>query len=470
MSGKARGRRPVEEITDPQRRTLRELRRFTKRRGFPPTIQELADILGISPPSVRDQITQLVRKGYVRRESRKARGLTVIREPAAEMLELRAVPIVGSVAAGQPVLAEENIIGEILVDSRAVHSGRCFALKVRGDSMIGAGIHDQDLVVVRQQPVAEHGDIVVALLDQEATCQAALHPRRTNRVETGKHRPPADHDRAGGRSEDSGQGGCDAPQVTQWDRDREQMTQFTMASLEEAGSAAREFWEDDLEMALDPILARVRENGVMDEWVGGRTGRQASVLCANLSIGGDGSVRERKNDLRAIGGDDLMPYLLVDQFSKFKSKIATIGFAKEVLTEGSLNTCRIKDDVFDKTALLFAMYHRRPEDLRVVFHLDKIHKSGFARMTLGETTRRRRESFEDFLQPDVVKGTLADFDVAKRDGRTSEFKDVVAHRDSQLVFIRRAERPGSHPAVRWRGSRPPARVDHPRLSGEREAR
>ena len=169
MSGKARGRRPVEEITDPQRRTLRELRRFTNRRGFPPTIQELADILGISPPSVRDQITQLVRKGYVRRESRKARGLTVIREPAAEMLELRAVPIVGSVAAGQAVLAEENIIGEILVDSRAVHSGRCFALEVRGDSMSGAGIHDQDLVVVRQQPLAESGDIVVALLGEEAT-------------------------------------------------------------------------------------------------------------------------------------------------------------------------------------------------------------------------------------------------------------------------------------------------------------
>ena len=220
------------------------------------------------------------------------------------------------------------------------------------------------------------------------------------------------------------------------------MTQFTMVSLEEAGSAAREFWEDDLEMALDPILARIRENGVMDQWVGRRTGRQASVLCANLGIDGDGSVRERKNDLRATSGDDLVPYLLVDQFSKFKSKIATIEFAKEVLTEGSLNTCRIKDDEFDKTALLFAMYHRRPEDLRVVFHLDKIHKSGFARMTLRETARRRKESFEDFLQPDTVKGTLAGFDAAKRDGRTSEFKDVVAHGDSQLVFIRRAERPG----------------------------
>ena len=169
MSGKARGRRPVEEITGPQRRTLRELRRFINRRRFPPTIQELADILGISPPSLRDQITQLVRKGYVRRESRKARGLTVLREPTDEVLELRAVPIVGRVAAGQPILAEENIVGEVLVDSRAVRSGRCFALEVRGDSMIGAGIRDQDLVVVRQQPVAESGDIVVALLDQEAT-------------------------------------------------------------------------------------------------------------------------------------------------------------------------------------------------------------------------------------------------------------------------------------------------------------
>ena len=169
MSGKARGRRPVEEITDPQRRTLRELRRFTNRRGFPPTIQELADILGISPPSLRDQITQLVRKRYVKRESRKARGLTVLREPADEVLELRAFPSLAESLPAQPILAEENVIGEVLLDSRAVRSSRCFALEVRGDSMVGAGIRDQDLVVVRQQPLAESGDIVVALLGEEAT-------------------------------------------------------------------------------------------------------------------------------------------------------------------------------------------------------------------------------------------------------------------------------------------------------------
>ena len=191
MSGKARGRRPVEEITDPQRRTLQELRRFTNRRGFPPTIQELADMLGISPPSVRDQVNQLVRKGYVKRESRKARGLTVLREPMDEVLDLLAVPIVGRVAAGQPVLAEENVIGEVLVDSRAVRSGRCFALEVRGDSMIDAGIRDQDLVVVREQPVAESGDIVVALLDQEATVKRLFirDERIELRPENPKHRP-----------------------------------------------------------------------------------------------------------------------------------------------------------------------------------------------------------------------------------------------------------------------------------------
>ena len=219
------------------------------------------------------------------------------------------------------------------------------------------------------------------------------------------------------------------------------MTQFTLEALEEAGSAVRAFWEDDLEMTLEGILACVRENGAMDEWVGKRTGRQVNVLCANLSADGNGSVREKKNLLRSTGHDDLVPYLLVDQFSKFKSKVATIEFAKGVLTEDDLKTCHIKEDEFDKTALLFAIFHQEPTDLRLVFHLDKIHKSGFARMKLRETARRRQESFEDFLQPDTVTGTLADFDAAKRDGRTSEFKDVVAHGDSQLVFIRRAERP-----------------------------
>ncbi len=96
MSSQARGRPPIGAITAPQRRTLSELRRFINRRGFPPTLKELADILGISGPSVRDQVNQLVRKGYVNRESRKARGLTVLREPLDEVLALLVVPAVVS--------------------------------------------------------------------------------------------------------------------------------------------------------------------------------------------------------------------------------------------------------------------------------------------------------------------------------------------------------------------------------------
>ncbi len=169
MIRRPRGRRPTQEITGPQRRTLQRLQRFIEQRGFPPTIQELADILGISHASAHDQVNQLVRKGYLRREPRKARGLAVICEPEDETSNLLSVPVVGQVAAGQPLFAEENIVGEIFVEDRIARSGRCFALEIAGDSMVGAGINNQDFVVVRQQPVAESGDIVVALLGDEAT-------------------------------------------------------------------------------------------------------------------------------------------------------------------------------------------------------------------------------------------------------------------------------------------------------------
>ena len=188
---KPRGRRPLKEITGPQRRTLKEIRRFLHQRGFPPTIKELADILGISHASAHDQVNQLVRKGYLRREPRKARGLAIIREPEDEASDMVPVPIVGEVAAGQPILAQENIIGEVLVEARLVRSGSCFALEITGDSMIDAGINDRDLVVVRQQPVAESGDIVVALLGDEATVKR-LYIREEKielRPENPRHRP-----------------------------------------------------------------------------------------------------------------------------------------------------------------------------------------------------------------------------------------------------------------------------------------
>jgi repressor LexA len=191
MSQRPRGRRPVHEITEPQRRTLKEIRLFTNRRGFPPTMKELADILGISHASAHGQVSQLVRKGYLKREARKARGIVILRDPEDDVPDLVAVPIVGRVAAGQPILAEENIVGEVLVEGGIARSGRCFALEVTGDSMVDAGIRERDLVVVREQAVAENGDIVVALLEDEATVKRLFirDEKIELRPENPNHRP-----------------------------------------------------------------------------------------------------------------------------------------------------------------------------------------------------------------------------------------------------------------------------------------
>ena len=191
MERKGRGRRPVEEITDTQINTLKEIRRFTNHRGFPPTMKELADILGISHASAHGQVNQLVRKGYLKREARKARSLAIVREPEDTLSVMIAVPIVGRVAAGRSILAVENIVGEIMVEGRIARSGRCFALEVAGDSMVNAGIKERDLVVVREQPVAENGDIVVALLEDEATVKRLFirDEKIELRPENPKHRP-----------------------------------------------------------------------------------------------------------------------------------------------------------------------------------------------------------------------------------------------------------------------------------------
>lgn len=163
------GRKPTAEITDAQTRTLKAIRKFVDQRGFPPTSAELGEMLNITNASAHDQISQLVRKGYLKREPGKARGLTIVREPASPMLGLVSVPIIGRVAAGLPILADENVVGEVLVESSVVSGGRFFALEVQGDSMKGGGINEGDTLIVRQQPVSESGDIVVALLEDEAT-------------------------------------------------------------------------------------------------------------------------------------------------------------------------------------------------------------------------------------------------------------------------------------------------------------
>jgi repressor LexA len=172
------GRKPSAEISEPQRRAFWAIREHMTQRGIPPTMQELGKALGMSAAGAHDLTKQLIRKGILRRDGRRARSLTIIRDPECidgPWEHLIALPLLGVAAAGRPLLAEENRLGEVLVESRAIGSGPHFALRISGDSMIGAGINDGDVVIVRQQPLAQHGEIVVALLRGEATVKRLHH-------------------------------------------------------------------------------------------------------------------------------------------------------------------------------------------------------------------------------------------------------------------------------------------------------
>ena len=164
-----RGRPPIREITEPQRRTLSAIRSLTMLKGYPPTMREVAEELGIVPGSVSARVRQLIRKGYLRRQARKARTLEVIAVPEDDLERLVPLKIVGDVAARHRLLAKENTIGELLVEKRLLRQSECFALRAKGDSMAGVGINDGGYCVVRRQPAAENGDIVVAVLGDEGT-------------------------------------------------------------------------------------------------------------------------------------------------------------------------------------------------------------------------------------------------------------------------------------------------------------
>lgn len=164
-----RGRPRQDEITDGQSRMLNELSSAIDRNGFAPTMTELGEKLGITAASAHQLILQLERKGYVRRLPRKARSLSIIRRPSQTIDRMVSVPLVGVVKAGPAMLAEENCMGDVMVASATVGRSPCFALQVSGDSMKNADMRDGDVIIVRRQQLAENGEIVVALIDGEAT-------------------------------------------------------------------------------------------------------------------------------------------------------------------------------------------------------------------------------------------------------------------------------------------------------------
>jgi repressor LexA len=221
MAERGRPRADVRELPDAdagdgltarQRRVLETIRDSVERRGYPPSMREIGEAAGLaSPSSVSHQLAALERKGYLRRDPHRPRAIEVVapdavREDAESTVDETGsgdarpapsyVPLVGRIAAGGPILAEEAVEDVFPLPRQLVGEGQLFLLKVVGDSMVDAAICDGDWVVVRQQQVAENGDIVAAMIDGEATVKT--FKRRDGHVWLLPHNPafepiPGDH-------------------------------------------------------------------------------------------------------------------------------------------------------------------------------------------------------------------------------------------------------------------------------------
>lgn len=164
-------RKPRGETQD---RILAYIQSEIRERGYAPSVREIGEAVGLrSTSTVHGHLMRLEKKGLLRRDAMKPRAMGLSPELSASEEEafddVRRLPVVGRVAAGQPILAEENIEEEMPVPAGLTGAGEHFILRVRGDSMVEAGILDGDYIVVRSQPDAQNGEIVVALVEDSAT-------------------------------------------------------------------------------------------------------------------------------------------------------------------------------------------------------------------------------------------------------------------------------------------------------------
>jgi repressor LexA len=173
----------TDELSDRQAKILDYIRYVTRVRNYPPSVREIGEAVGLSSSStVHNHLNQLERRGLIKRDASKSRTVQLVQEKEIDdkRRSAIAVPIVGNVAAGAPILAEQNIEDHLMLSPDIAQEG-WFLLKVRGDSMINAAILDGDLVLVRPKQEASNGEIVVALVEDEATVKR-FH-RENGRVE-----------------------------------------------------------------------------------------------------------------------------------------------------------------------------------------------------------------------------------------------------------------------------------------------
>ena len=159
------------KISDKQKQILEYIKQEILNKGYPPTVRDICDAVGLkSTSSVHSHLESLEKNGYIRRDPTKPRAIEIIDDNFNMVRrEVVNVPLVGQVAAGQPILADENISSYFPVPAEYMPKGQSFMLKVKGESMVNAGIFDGDHIIVEQQNTARNGDIIVALMDDSAT-------------------------------------------------------------------------------------------------------------------------------------------------------------------------------------------------------------------------------------------------------------------------------------------------------------
>ena len=174
----------MENITARQRRIIDYIGQTVRERGYPPTVREIGDAVGLtSSSSVHAQLANLERRGLLRRDPSRPRAME-LKGPGAPRTVAVSVPLLGRVSAGSPVMADENVEEYLAIPSDYAGNDPHFALRVKGDSMIGAGILDGDVVVARRQDTASEGDVIVALIPGLAEDEATVKRfhRRDGRV------------------------------------------------------------------------------------------------------------------------------------------------------------------------------------------------------------------------------------------------------------------------------------------------
>ena len=178
-----------QKLTKKQEEILNFIKQQILERGFPPSVRDICLAVNLrSTSSVHSHLETLERKGYIRRDPTKPRTIEILDEAFQVRREMVNLPIIGTVAAGQPILATENISGYFPVPAEYVSNETSFVLCVKGDSMVNAGILDGDRVLVRQQAEAENGDMVVALIDDSATVKTFYREKNHIRLQ-----PENDH-------------------------------------------------------------------------------------------------------------------------------------------------------------------------------------------------------------------------------------------------------------------------------------